>query len=925
MEQKNRVVTKIGDLFSVKLDNESRKFFQLIASDPLQLNSDVIRAFKREFPIDESPKPDEIVSGEVQFYSHCIVTWGMKLGLWEKVGKSPDVGKIEQILFCLTPEYARKKGEERLIRSDKWYVWRIVDDGYTDVGRLEGENKKAEFGVVFTPHGIAFRTPRVSIINEYDKAKRVTKRCYSKPNLNITATTCNGLGTNASENTPEVTFLYDGLLELSQSPSSPNLAKGKLTRVSSSVSDTRYTQFDSLGRLTQMQQITDGVTYTSQYQYNFAGALVQETYPSGRVVRNEFESDGDLSRIWGIKDANAPERTYANSFSYTADGKIEKLKLGNNRWEWAKFNERLQVTELNLGAGVTDASLWKLTYHYGELNSDGRTVDAAKNTGNIAMQTVSFASLTEPFVQTYRYDSLYRITEARETNGATTNAAQNWKETFGYDRFGNRTNYAKFTGATQLTLDNKSFPTINPATNRFDPNQGYLYDKNGNLISDAEGRNFVFNGENKQAKIIKDGKLVGEYDYNGEGQRVRKRSYDGNGILQDTTVFVYSAGKLVAEYTTAAPPENPTTRYTATDMLGSPRVITDSEGYVIARRDFKPFGEEITNNTGERTTAAKYGVADNLKQKFTTYQRDDESGLDFAEARMYENRHGRFTAVDPLPASGKSANPQTFNRFVYCLNSPLILIDPDGESHIIVSVDSNHRATITFYYLRNGRVESKTFYGLAAGVGADRGRTRGPIPFGVYKGGAIQGGNDKYKCQGCPGGPNSWGKGRVEMTGGTLGDFETFKKAGIERSGFFFHGGGKAAEAFDEYQSLMRTEGCIRMYNADVVELIKLIRLANSKGDALDNIFVGADGVLTAWANLNDKNGKPLFPELEKWRGRVVNGASAMPGGQASSQSNSEQENRSTQQAGEPAPEPEATASDRDPVETEEIERRRSH
>ncbi|HNU09325.1 MAG TPA: hypothetical protein PKO33_16270 [Pyrinomonadaceae bacterium] len=55
-----------------------------------------------------------------------------------------------------------------------------------------------------------------------------------------------------------------------------------------------------------------------------------------------------------------------------------------------------------------------------------------------------------------------------------------------------------------------------------------------------------------------------------------------------------------------------------------------TQGNVIARRDFKPFGEEITNNTGERTVATKYGVADNLKQKFTTYQRDEESGLDFA-------------------------------------------------------------------------------------------------------------------------------------------------------------------------------------------------------------------------------------------------------------------------------------------------------
>jgi hypothetical protein len=45
---------------------------------------------------------------------------------------------------------------------------------------------------------------------------------------------------------------------------------------------------------------------------------------------------------------------------------------------------------------------------------------------------------------------------------------------------------------------------------------------------------------------------------------------------------------------------------------------------------------------------------------------------------MYENRHGRFTAVDPLLASGKSANPQSFNRYIYCLNNPLIFTDSRG-------------------------------------------------------------------------------------------------------------------------------------------------------------------------------------------------------------------------------------------------------
>jgi len=58
--------------------------------------------------------------------------------------------------------------------------------------------------------------------------------------------------------------------------------------------------------------------------------------------------------------------------------------------------------------------------------------------------------------------------------------------------------------------------------------------------------------------------------------------------------------------------------------------LKGTQGNVIARRDFKPFGEEITNNTGERTVTAYQPTNDNLKQKFTTYQRDEESGLDFA-------------------------------------------------------------------------------------------------------------------------------------------------------------------------------------------------------------------------------------------------------------------------------------------------------
>ena len=107
-------------------------------------------------------------------------------------------------------------------------------------------------------------------------------------------------------------------------------------------------------------------------------------------------------------------------------------------------------------------------------------------------------------------------------------------------------------------------------------------------------------------------------------------------------------------------------------------MITNALGQVTSRRDFLPFGEELTVNVGSRTTAQRYGSVDGIRQKFTGYLKDEETSLDFAEARMYANTLGRFTTVDPFLASGKSANPQTFNRYVYVGNCPIRIADPNG-------------------------------------------------------------------------------------------------------------------------------------------------------------------------------------------------------------------------------------------------------
>jgi RHS repeat-associated protein len=69
---------------------------------------------------------------------------------------------------------------------------------------------------------------------------------------------------------------------------------------------------------------------------------------------------------------------------------------------------------------------------------------------------------------------------------------------------------------------------------------------------------------------------------------------------------------------------------------------------------------------------------DDIRQKFVGYERDIEDDLDFAQARYYNSKHGRFTSVDPLMASANISSPQTFNRYSYVLNNPLNLTDPLG-------------------------------------------------------------------------------------------------------------------------------------------------------------------------------------------------------------------------------------------------------
>jgi hypothetical protein len=152
-----RTNTKIGDVFSVKINDTHKKYFQLIAFDLTQLNSDVIRSFKEEYLIHEEPELLEIIKGEVEFYAHCVTKFGLKLNYWEMIGNISELGNISNILFRDTNDYGVRRGQEPIKVSENWYVWRINDKNFQNVGKLDGENRNAEIGIVISPDSIVHR------------------------------------------------------------------------------------------------------------------------------------------------------------------------------------------------------------------------------------------------------------------------------------------------------------------------------------------------------------------------------------------------------------------------------------------------------------------------------------------------------------------------------------------------------------------------------------------------------------------------------------------------------------------------------------------------------------------------------------------------------------------------------------------------
>jgi RHS repeat-associated protein len=215
----------------------------------------------------------------------------------------------------------------------------------------------------------------------------------------------------------------------------------------------------------------------------------------------------------------------------------------------------------------------------------------------------------------------------------------------------------------------------------------------------------AYDGENRQKSAVSPNNGSTSYEYDGDGKRVLKLNCSGGAACTDaspnltTTVYVYDAlGQLAAEY--GGVPLTSGTQYLTTDHLGSTRLVTDTAGSITRRYDYLPFGDQLDQSHNGRSSAystVAYPVfpPDGQPLKFTSKERDAETGLDYFGARYMSAAQGRFTSPDGPFNDQDPADPQSWNLYSYVRNNPLINTDPTGQDCVYAGVPDSTGVTVT--------------------------------------------------------------------------------------------------------------------------------------------------------------------------------------------------------------------------------------
>lgn len=441
------------------------------------------------------------------------------------------------------------------------------------------------------------------------------------------------------------TYVYDAakrLTSIQYPDSSQNVsytydAVGNVLTMTDPSGTTTYT-YDNANRLLSESKQMNGTTYVTGYTYTLAGKPSTMVYPSTRTVTYNYS--GTTGRLAGITETlNGVTRDVITSVTYNGNGATTSLLSGNGLQTTRGYFNNGSLSGLSIG------TLKQLAY-----TRDG--------VGNITAITDALEPLKS---KSFTYDALYRLTAATGPYGTLE---------YAYDSVGNRTTETSNLGVTNYTYN----------ANRLLSSSGvkafsFTFDNNGNSTAENQ-RQYVYNQNQRLIRAVEGMTTLGEYGYNGNGQRVKKT------VNGTTTYFIYDQrGNLIEgadgnntpasdyvylESTPVARLDMQPTEeiyFYHTDHLGTPMLMTDELGVEVWEVEYLPFGEEY---------AITGTITNNLR--FPGQYYDAETGNHQNWHRDYKPEIGRYVQKDPIGLKGG------VNLYTYVENNSVNRTDPLGLS-----------------------------------------------------------------------------------------------------------------------------------------------------------------------------------------------------------------------------------------------------
>ncbi|MFC1761474.1 toxin TcdB middle/N-terminal domain-containing protein [Planctomycetota bacterium] len=481
----------------------------------------------------------------------------------------------------------------------------------------------------------------------------------------------------------EVSYHYDQ----SRWGDDPN-TRGKLAWVEDQVGVASYV-YDARGNIVQtVRGIKDAngleVDYVTSYRYDSMDRVQTLIAHNSQPTNYTYDLGG------AVKAITAAGTQIVNHINYTASGQQERTVYGNNTQTNYHYDLRQCLARLNTFSTRSGQDLLNYAYQYDSVSNITHIIDQRPSGG---MDNESQRRNTQCFA----YDDLYRLNSvryARQNNLVANHGQINYQ----YDAIGNMRYKSSpldpnaighISDDKKVNIQNMEYEGGRYGRQGRDPgdlpgphalthtgnNGTYQYDRNGNMTQ-IEGADCTWDYRDRLVTYAKE-EVTAHYTYDYTGRRIIKEVNDANGmattLYPDRTFEVRPQNKHVmyafnGDVRLAQHNNDPNGQaqwlFYHSDHLGSSNAMTDVKGVLVQEMAYYPFGC-MRNEYNSQIAKANYG--------FAGKEKDDESGLQYFEARYLLGHAGRFLSYDPLA----NKNPNT-NPYVYSLNNPLKYIDPYG-------------------------------------------------------------------------------------------------------------------------------------------------------------------------------------------------------------------------------------------------------